>query len=491
MSHGHDGVGRARGRGRPTTAAAIVVPLALCQFLASYAGSNMNVAISSIAKDLHTDVIGVQTAITMFMLTMAALMIPGSKLTDILGRKFCFMLGLGIYGIGALLSALAPNLAVLTVGYSLFEGVGSALMIPPIYIIITVAFTETTERARFFGLVSAAAGIGAAAGPLIGGLITSSLTWRWSFGLQVALTAGIALSALRMTTFARSGSRPHFDLLGAVLSAVGLFLVVFGLLQSGTYGWFGARQDFVVGGVTVIHRGGVSPVWLFFAAGAIVLAACAWHLFLRERRGKDPLFSLSLLRNKVSDLGLVTQNVQWLTLQGSFFVVAVFLQEARGYSAIQTGLILTPATIGILGSSVTAARLARRYAQRTLIIAGFVTTLVGVVLLLLLVRKTSNIVTFVPGLLLMGAGTGTMLTSSVNVVQSAFPDALQGEISGVSRSVSNLGSAMGTAIAGSVLVSAVVEGNKNFALALIVVACAALIGLVTTVLLPRRVARSR
>ena len=161
-------------RGRGTAAAVIssfVFPLVLTQFIASYAGSNMNVAITSIAADLGTTTHGVQTAITLFTLTMAALMIPGSKLSDILGRKRCFMLGLVIYGGGALLASFAQSLGLLIVGYSLLEGIGSALMIPPIYIILTVAFADLESRAKAFGLVSAAAGLGSAAGPLIGGFI--------------------------------------------------------------------------------------------------------------------------------------------------------------------------------------------------------------------------------------------------------------------------------------------------------------------------------
>ncbi len=154
----------------------MVLPLALCQFIASYAATNMNVAISDIAKDLGTTVIGVQVAITVFTLTMAALMIPGSKLTDIWGRKFCFVLGLIVYGTGATIAAVAPSIGVLIFGYSLLEGIGSALMIPPIYILITVVFTELPSRARYFGVISAAAGVGAAAGPLIGGLITSAFS---------------------------------------------------------------------------------------------------------------------------------------------------------------------------------------------------------------------------------------------------------------------------------------------------------------------------
>src|SRR5256885_13663660 len=220
----------------------MIAPLALAQFIASYAATNMNVAISAIAKDLGTNVAGVQTAITLFTLVMAALMIPGSKLTDIWGRKRCFLLGLAIYGIGGLLAALATGLPLLIVGYSVLEGVGSALMIPPIYILITVAFPDVRSRARYFGLVSGAAGLGAAAGPLIGGLVTTAISWRASFGLQVAVVAWIIWLARKITDPAREGLKPRFDVTGAVLSAAGLFFVVLGLLQSRTYGFFKSRE---------------------------------------------------------------------------------------------------------------------------------------------------------------------------------------------------------------------------------------------------------
>src|ERR1700747_3426998 len=162
----------------------ILVPLALTQFVARFAGSNMNVAITSISKDLDTTIHGVQTAITLFLLCMAALMIPGSKLTDIWGRKVCLTRGLTVYGTGAVIAALAPGLGVLIVGYSVFEGVGSALMIPPIYILATLAFPDIQSRARAFGVISGMGGIGAAAGPLIGGLITTTVSWRASFLLH-------------------------------------------------------------------------------------------------------------------------------------------------------------------------------------------------------------------------------------------------------------------------------------------------------------------
>src|SRR5688500_14125048 len=193
-------------------AGAVVLPLALAQFICSFAGSNMNVAISTIADDLGTSVTGIQTTITLFTLTMASLVIPGSKLTDIWGRKVCFVAGLIIYGTGAVLAMLSQGLGMMIVGYSLLQGVGSALLLPPSYILITVAFSDVKTRAKYFGAVSGAAGLGAAAGPLIGGVITSTISWRASFGLQVVVVAVIIVMSRRIVDPPRTATRPRFDL---------------------------------------------------------------------------------------------------------------------------------------------------------------------------------------------------------------------------------------------------------------------------------------
>jgi predicted MFS family arabinose efflux permease len=300
------------------------------------------------------------------------------------------------------------------------------------------------------------------------------------------VVAVIAVMAYRVVIPPRMAPETDFDVVGSVLSAIGLVLVVIGVLLSRTYGWFASRQDFKIGNTVLIHKGGVSPVWIFILAGCLVLLWFFWHIRTWERAGKPPLLSSRLFRNRTSNLGLVTQNIQWLVMQGSFFVISVFLQEVRGFSAIQTGLLLTAATVGILLSSMLSGRLAQRYPQRTLIWSGFVVTIAGMVELLLFARAHSNILTFVPGLFLMGLGVGAMLTSSVNVVQSAFPESDQGQISGLSRSISNLGSSLGTAIAGSVLVSTLVVGNHRFALALATITVFAGIGLVAALLLPRQ-----
>jgi MFS family permease len=469
-----------------SAAKAMILPLALAQFIASYAASNMNVAISAIAQDLGTTVSGVQTAITLFTLTMAALMIPGSKLTDIWGRKRCFVAGLAVYAAGGLLALLSMGLPLLITGYSLLEGVGSALMIPPIYILVTVLFPDIKTRAKYFGVVSGAGGLGAAAGPLIGGLLTSAISWRASFGLQVLVVIWIIVLARRIVDPARTRRAPRFDLTGAFLSAAGLFFVVLGLLQSRTYGFLVSRQNFSIGSTVVIPKGSVSPVWLFVGIGALFLLWFFLHIRSAERKGRDVLLPLRMFRNRVANLGLGTQLIQWLVLQGSFFVVSVYLQEVDNYNAIQTGLMLIPATAGILAASAGADRFARRHSQRWLIIAGFTTTALGMLLLLLLVRAHSGIVTWIPGLLLFGGGVGVMLTSSVNVVQSSFPEQDQGNISGLSRSVSNLGSSFGTALVGSILVAVKMPAGKPFAAGLATMLVLTLIGLVLGLLIPRK-----
>jgi len=444
----------------------------------------MNVSISVIAKDLGTDVHAIQITITFFTLTMAALMIPGSKLTDIWGRKFCLMLGLIVYGLGALIATFAQGIGLLMFGYSLLEGVGTALLIPPVYILCTVSFLDLPTRARAFGVISAAGGIGAAAGPLIGGVITTTISWRASFALQVLVVALIIVLSRRLADPGVQGAKPKFDIIGTILSAAGLVFVVLGILQAGTYGWITASQNFTIGNTVVIPQGGISPVWLFVGIGALFLVGFFFWIRSRERAGKEPLLSTRLFHNRTSNLGLVTQLIQWFIIQGSFFVISVYLQEVHHYNAIQTGLALTPTTIGILIAGALAGRLAQRRTQKRLIWAGFVLTIVGMILLLLLAGLTSSSLAFIPGLLLVGLGVGTMLTSSVNVVQSSFPDKEQGEISGLSRSASNLGSSLGTAIAGSVLVTTLVQPDKTYPLALITMIVFACIGLIAALLLP-------
>ncbi|WP_328833272.1 MFS transporter [Streptomyces sp. NBC_00252] len=450
---------------RAGSARRVVAPLALAQFICSFAGSNMNVMINDISRDLDTTVQGVQVAITIFLLVMAALMIPGGKLTDILGRRRCFLIGLVVYGVGAVLSAVSPGLGVLILGNSILEGIGTALLIPPVYILITLLFTELTSRARAFGIVMAAGGVGAAAGPLIGGLITSAISWRAAFVFQALVIVLIVVLCLSLEDPLPPDPHRHFDGPGAVLSAAGLVLIVTGILAADNNLWLMAAL--LVAGILVL-------VWFLLWARR------------EERAGREPLLSTSLFRNGPSNLGLITQNAQWLLLMGTSFTVAAFLQVVRGYDAVQTGVIFTAATLGLLASSLAAERLAKRWQQRSLIMTGFALALAGIGVLITLVAGSPGPWAFAPGLLLIGLGLGVMLTPSVNVVQSAFPEQRQGEISGLSRSVSNLGSSFGTAIAGTILVAGL--SRNAYASAMAVLAVVGLGGLIAAAFLPRTTA---
>jgi MFS family permease len=457
-----------------TTAAAVrapagslrrmLLPLALAQFICSFAGSNMNVMINDISHDLNTTVQGVQVCITLFLLVMAALMIPCGKLTDRWGRKRCFTIGLSVYGVGAVLSAVAPGLGVLILGNSIFEGVGTALLIPPVYILTTMLFQDMKSRVQAFGVISGMGGIGAATGPLIGGAITTATTWRLAFVFQALVIVIIVVLARGIHDPVPADPNRPFDTVGAILSAVGLVVLVGGIMA--------ADQSLVLMAALIV-------------AGALVLTGFFAWIRSRERAGKEALLSSSLFRNRTSNRALVTQNVQWAVLLGTSFVVSAYLQVVRHYDAIQTGVIFTAATVGILLSSLAAGRLARHYRQRTLIIAGFVITIVGIIVLLVQVKGHPGAWYFAPGLFLIGIGVGVMLTPSVNVVQSAFPENLQGEISGLSRSISNLGSSFGTALAGTILVAGLADPKRSYGIAMIVLAFVALIGLAAAVLLPR------
>ncbi|WP_433862508.1 MFS transporter [Streptomyces sp. L7] len=457
-----------------TTAAAsqatirrIIAPLALAQFICSFAGSNMNVMINDMSRDLGTTVQGIQVSITLFLLTMAALMIPMGKLTDNLGRKRSFVIGLIVYGVGALVTAAAPGLWAVILGNSLLEGVGTAMLIPPVYILTTICLPDIPTRAVAFGIISGMGGVGAAAGPLIGGLITTAISWRAAFLFQALVIVVILLLSRSLTDPLPADPKRPFDTVGAILSALGLFVLVMGILAADT-------------SVPLM-------IALVIAGVAILIGFLLW-VRRRERTGRAPLLSTSLFRVRVSNLALITQNLQWVILMGTSFTVSAYLQVVRGYNAIQTGVIFTAATIGLLLTSLLAGRLARRFSQRGLIVTGFVLCVPGVVLLIWLVAGTTGGWPFVPGLFLIGAGLGLMLTPSVNVVQSAFPERVQGEISGLSRSVSNLGSTFGTAIAGTILVANLQRGGEAYGIAMAVVAVLGATGLIAALLLPRTAA---
>ena len=423
--------------GRPSSALRrVLVPLALAQFICSFAGSNMNVMINDISEDLDTTVQGVQIAITIFLLVMAALMIPGGKLTDRYGRKrLLHRSAWSVYGVGALLSAVSPGLGVLILGNSIFEGVGTALLIPPVYILTTLLFTEVTSRARAFGAISAMGGIGAAAGPLIGGLITSAISWRAAFVFQALVIAVIVLLSRRIKD--PLPPDPDTPLRHRRGGPVGR------RPGPGRHGHPGRRQQPLADARPDRRRrprpGLVLPLGARQGArrrgaAAVDGAVPQPHLQPRPRHAEHPVAAAH--GDVVRRLGLPAGRAR---LRRDPDRRDLHRRHGRACccrrsppSASRSGARSAPSSWPASSSRIA-----------------------GIGVLLALVSGSPSVWAFAPGLLLIGLGIGAMLTPSVNVVQSSFPEELQGEISGLSRSVSNLGSSLGTAIAGTILVAGI------------------------------------
>ena len=444
------GVSRAAGAGptaQPASAAAgiVLLTLASAQFLMTLDSSVMNVSIATVAKDVGTTVTGIQTAITFYTLVMASLMITGGKVGQILGRKRAFAIGCVIYGCGSLTTALAGNLAVLIVGWSVLEGVGAALIMPAIVALVASNFARD-QRPRAYGLVASAGAIAVAAGPLIGGLLTTYASWRWVFAGEVVVVLLILVLTRRIAdTPAEEGVR--LDLVGTVLSALGLGLVVYGVLRSGTWGFVQAKSG-------APEWLGLSPVIWLILAGGIVLRIFLWWESHRLARGASALVDPAMLRNPVLRGGLIAFFFQYLLQAGLFFAVPLFLSVALGLSAIATGVRLLPLSITLLLAAVGVPRVFPHASPRRVVRIGFLALFAGIVVMvsLLEVGAGPEIVTW--PMLLAGLGIGALASQLGGVTVSSVPDEQSGEVGGVQNTMTNLGASIGTALAGAVLISA-------------------------------------
>jgi MFS family permease len=424
--------------------AVVLFTLASGQFLMTLDSSVMNVSIAQVARDVDTTVTGIQTAITLYTLVMATMMITGGKIGSLIGRRRAFAIGCVIYGAGSLTTALAPNLAILILGWSVLEGLGASLIMPAI-VALVAGNVPTEGRPRAYGLVASAGAIAVAAGPLIGGTITTFWTWRLVFIGEVVIVGGILVLARRMRDTVPEG-RFRLDLVGVVLSAAGLGIAVFGVLRSGVWGWVQPKP----GGPAWL---GLSPtVWLIISGLLILRLFVAWE----ERviaAGREPLVRLSMLRNGQLVGGLAMFFFQFMVQAGLFFTVPLFLSVALGLTALQTGVRLLPLSVALLVAAVGIPRSLPQASPRTIVRAGLSALLAGIVSLVaaLEVGAGPEIVT-VP-LLLAGLGSGALASQLGAVTVSSVPDEASGEVGGLQNTMTNLGASLGTALAGSILIA--------------------------------------
>jgi MFS family permease len=439
-------------RVQDSTSGIVLLTLASGQFLMTLDSSVMNVSIATVAKDVGTTVTGIQTAITLYTLVMATLMITGGKLGQILGRKRAFAIGCLIYGSGSFVTAIAPTLGVLIFGWSFLEGIGAALILPAIVALVASNFGRA-ERPRAYGLVASAGAIAVAAGPLIGGLFTTYLSWRWVFAGEVLVVLIILLLTRRMADAPPEG-RVRLDLVGTVLSGAGLALIVFGVLRAGEWGFVQPKPS-------APHWLGLSPsIWLILGGAVVLLVFLLWEN-QRLARGAEPLINPAILRNRTLQGGLGAFFLQYLLQAGVFFTVPLFLSVALGLSAIATGVRLLPLSITLLLAAVGIPRLLPEASPRRVVQFGFASIGAGVIVFVAALDAGAGpeIVTW--PMLLIGLGIGSLASQLGSITVSAVPDEQAGDVGGLQNTITNLGASIGTALAGAVLISALTTSFLN------------------------------
>ena len=440
-----DSAGIAGTERRSSAAGLVLLTLAAGQFVMALDTTVMNTAIATVAKDVGTTVTGIQTAITLYALVMASLMITGGKVGEIVGRKRAFTIGCVIYACGSMTTALSQSLAMLLFGWSLLEGLGAVLIMPAIVALVAANF-DKPARPRAYGLVMAAGAIAAALGPLIGGFFTTYFSWRYVFVGEVLIVGVIVVLARRVNdTPAEEGTK--LDLFGTLLSALGLGMIVFGILRSGEWGFVRAAPD-------APQWIGLSPVIWLILGGMVILALFLRWETLRLGRGEGVLLDPKLLRNIQLRSGVLSFLFMFLVQMGTFFVVPLFLSVALGLSAMETGVRLLPMSLGLLVFAIGVPKLAPSANPRRVVNAGFVLMFAGLVLLIALLDISAGPEVVTGPLLVIGSGLGAMASQLGSVTVSAVPVEQSGEVGGLQNTGSQLGAAIGTALAGAILISA-------------------------------------
>ena len=418
--------------------------LCAAQFIMALDMSVMNVSIATVAEDLGTTVTGIQTAITLYTLVMACLMITGGKIGGIIGRRRAFSLGCVIYACGSFVTAISQNLNQLLFGWSLLEGIGAALVMPAIVALVAGNF-EPKDRSKAYGLIAAAAAIAIAVGPIIGGLVTTYASWRYVFIGEVVAIVGI-LAFARKVADSPPLTRPHLDLVGAFLSAAGLGLMVFGVLRSSTWGWIMPKE----GGTAWL---GLSPtIWLIIAGSLVLWTFLRWES-RQERLGKEPLVETAMFGIRQLTGGLTTFYFLFLIQAGVFFVIPLFLSVVLGMTASQTGVRLLPLSVGLLVAAMgIPKRLPNASPQRVCRIGLFL-MIAGLVLLMSGIDLDASAAVVLFPMLLIGCGIGALASQLGAVTVAAVPDEKADQIGGLQNTATQLGASFGTALAGSVLIA--------------------------------------
>lgn len=429
----------------------VLVILGCAQFVMVLDGTVMNVSISAVVADLDSSVAAMQSAITFYTLTMASVMLLGAKLGDVWGRRRALVIGSLVYAVGSLLTALAPNMAVLFLGWSVIEGLGAVLVIPAIAALIADNY-EGKDRITAFAMIGALSGAAVAAGPLIGGFVTTYFSWRYVFVAEVVIMIGVVLFARGISDRADRRSI-RIDVLSVLLSAVGLLLVVYGMLQSKVWGWIKPLASPEVNGVAIAPLGISLTAW-FMVIGVAVLAL----FFLRQRRlvvhDREPLVHVSMLSIRQLRSGLTVLGAQYAMTAGLFFMVPVYLQMTLGLDALETGIRIFPLSVSLILFSIAGTRLSSVWSPRRIVRVGQWTLVASALVLLSAIDPKLSSWVFGIGMFCAGAALGLLASQLGNVNMSAVTEKDTSEVGGLQGVFQNLGSSLGTALIGSIIIGA-------------------------------------
>lgn len=427
----------------------VVIILALAQFIMVLDSTVMNVSISTVVKDLNTTTAMMQMAITFYTLTMASLMLIGGKLGDIWGRKRAFIIGSMVYATGSFITAISPNIWVLMLGWSLIEGLGAVLVIPAIAALIAMNY-QGKDRVAAYAIIGGISGVSAAVGPLVGGYVTTYLSWRYVFIAEVVIMLGILIFKKLIIDVSKA-INTKIDILSALLSVSGLFILVFGILQSKVWGWVVPMT------IPEINGKEIAPFGISLVAYLIIIGIILIKLFYNRqlyllKNKRNPLLDVSMLKAKSLRSGVSVLMAQYFIIASVFFVVPVYLQMTLGYDALQTGLKLLPMSLSLIIFSVLGTKLISRWTPKRIIRVGQILLVISTITLLASVTPDLNSLYFKLGMFILGAGLGLLASQIGSVNMSAVDSSKSSEVGGLQGVFQNLGSSLGTALIGSVLI---------------------------------------
>ena len=405
----------------------------------------MNVSISTLVKDLNTTVKGIQIAIALYALVMAAFMLTGAKLGSMLGFKKSFTLGICIYGIGAIITSLSPDIYIMILGWSCLQGFGAAIMMPSSQTLIRLFYTNPTKRAFCFSITTGMMAGGAALGPIIGGVVTTYWTWRWIFRIEAIIAIIVFIILLIVKTKVKKKlEKTKFDLVGMFASVCGLILIIGAVLQANTAGWWTPKGNLALFGISIV------PYLILLGILCVIFFAYWEHRALIHKKAR--LVNLNLFKNKEFVSSLMMGLVRAIIQSGLFFIIPLFLQMGLGYNPLRTGLILLPASLSVFALSFFAPLLLKIISAKRIIQFGLIFLFISVIVLYFSIEKTSTGYELIPGLFILGIGIGLIASQVTNISQSVIENKDAGDAFGLINTFRQFGMSAGTALIGALMI---------------------------------------